>query len=254
MRTIEMPAKHNVARELRFAKSLCGHLPKAAIHALEELLRQHRFSVRNGDVKYLDGGWYVTHAGLLRLAQRRHCAGIHSGPVLEASSPEASRWVFKAEVFKSPSCRGFLGYGDADPSNVSVLVRGAELRVAETRAINRALRRAYGISACSAEELGSAAESKLPPPHSKKPAQPVNGNYRAPKLRDRLMQLIRDHQLDPNLVKAFALDFCRTKSLREANRQQIESFVAQLTERAQNDRTSLLCQLNSYLPVKGSAA
>ena len=68
------------------------------------------------------------------------------------------------------------------------------------------------------------------------------------------MQLIRDHQLDPNLVKAFALDFCRTKSLREANRQQIERFVAQLAERAENDRTSLLCQLNSYLPVKGSAA
>jgi hypothetical protein len=41
--------------------------------------------------------------------------------------------------------KGFVGYGDADPSNVSALVHGAEIRVAETRAVNRALRKAYGI-------------------------------------------------------------------------------------------------------------
>jgi hypothetical protein len=39
--------------------------------------------------------------------------------------------------------------GDADPSNVSLLVHGAELLVAETRAVNRALREAYGIGICS---------------------------------------------------------------------------------------------------------
>jgi hypothetical protein len=249
-----MPTKHNVAREIRFAKSLSGHLPKAAIHALQELLRQHRLSVINGDVKYLNGGWYITHAGLLRLAERRQCAGIHSRPVLTASTPQASRWVFKAEVFTSPSCKGFVGYGDADPSNVSPRVHGAEMRIAETRAVNRALRKAYGIAICSVEELASTADAPRSSSRPKKAAQSANGNHRVPKLRDRLMQLIRDHQLDPNLVKAFALDFCRTKSLREANRQQIESFVAQLAERAENDRTSLLCQLNSYLPVKGNAA
>ena len=44
---------------------------------------------------------------------------------------------------------GFVGYGDADPSNVSSLVHGTEMRVAETRAVNRALRKAYGIGICS---------------------------------------------------------------------------------------------------------
>ena len=29
-----------------------------------------------------------------------------------------------------------MGFGDAEPSNVSPLVRGAEMRVAETRAVN----------------------------------------------------------------------------------------------------------------------
>ena len=44
--------------------------------------------------------------------------------------------------------RPCFGYGDADPSNVSALVHGAEMRVAETRAVDRALRKAYGIGIC----------------------------------------------------------------------------------------------------------
>jgi len=56
------------------------------------------------------------------------------------------------------ACKGFIGYGDADPSNVSPLVHGAEMRGAETRAVNRALRKAYGIGVCSVEEIGSFAE------------------------------------------------------------------------------------------------
>jgi len=54
---------------------------------------------------------------------------------------------------------GIRWYGDADPSNVSPLVHGAEMRVAETRAVNRALRKAYGIGICSVEELASSAGS-----------------------------------------------------------------------------------------------
>jgi hypothetical protein len=60
-------------------------------------------------------------------------------------------------------------YCDPDPSNTSPLVRGAELRVAETRAVNRALRKAYGIGLCSVEELGSfsgSSQSLAAPPHS----------------------------------------------------------------------------------------
>ena len=57
-------------------------------------------------------------------------------------------FVVKASVFKSPRSRPFEGYGDADPSNVSALVRGAELRMAETRAVHRALRKAFAIPAC----------------------------------------------------------------------------------------------------------
>src|SRR5690348_13842179 len=147
--------KTNFALEVKVAKSLCGHLSKNALKGLEGLVGRHKLSFAEGDLKYLYSGWYVTHSGLLRLAERRHCAGIHVRPILKSCDPANSCWVFRAVVFKSRTCKGFVGYGDADPSNTSSLVHGAEMRVAETRAVNRALRKAYGIGICSAEEIGS---------------------------------------------------------------------------------------------------
>ena len=100
----------------------------------------------------------MTHAGLMCLSLRNHCRGIDVRPVFSFCDAAAGRWAFKATVFKSRTCKGFVGYGDADPVNVSPLVHGAEMRVAETRAVNRALRKAYGIGICSVEEIGSFAE------------------------------------------------------------------------------------------------
>lgn len=189
----------------------------------------------------LEGGWYATHTGLIRLARHNHCAGIHVRPVPEFSDPSTQRWAFEATVYKSRTCRGFVGYGDADPSNVSALVRGAEMRVAETRAVNRALRKAYGIGICSVEEIGTS-----PNPVEKFPPKNASGNGAGPKVRDRLCQIIRQHNLDPELVKKYAIDYCGTKTLREASREQVENFVQQLADWAEKDRNALLCQLNSY--------
>jgi hypothetical protein len=209
-----------------------------------------RFSFESGDLLMLDGHWYVSHSGLIRLARRSRCSGIHVEPVPQFSDPALSRWAFKATVYKSRHCRGFVGFGDADPSNVSSLVRGAEMRVAETRAVNRALRKAYGIGICSVEEIGPFPDAISTLRESKKlPPQAVNGsngNYGGPKVRDRLCQLIRQHQLDANLVKSYAVDFCGTKTLREASREQVEAFVVHLADWAEKDRNALLCQLNSY--------
>jgi len=122
--------------------------------ASAQFAKRYRLSVESGDLLWLDGHWYVTHSGLIRVARRNHCSGIHVEPVAQFSDPASSRWAFKATVYKSRTCRGFVGYGDAAPSNVSSLVHGAEMRVAETRAVNRALRKAYGIGICSVERLG----------------------------------------------------------------------------------------------------
>src|ERR1039458_2444325 len=171
------PARANFAQEARFAKSLCGDLPKSALRALEALIRQYEISTMNGDVTYLRNGWYVTHSGLLGIARRKRCVGIQVLPAAEFCDPAASRWAFKATVFKSRNCKGFVGYGDADPSNGSFLVHGAGMRVAETRAVNRPLRKAYGIGICSVEEIGSVSEPLHPSPEAKRfPSQPSNGN------------------------------------------------------------------------------
>jgi hypothetical protein len=123
------------------------------------------------------------------------------------------------------------------------------MRVAETRAVNRALRKAYGIGLCSVEELGWAPRSNSPGP-SDQPKTSTNGNNchhnGQPRLRDRLCLLIRQHQLDAGLVKAYAADYCGTPTLREASRDQVEAFINDLALRATKDRDGLICQLNSY--------
>jgi hypothetical protein len=203
----------------------------------------------------LNARWYVTHSGLLRIAQRRRCSSITTELAEGVSNPNEGRWVFKATVVKSGTDR-YVGYGDADPSNVSFLVHGAEMRVAETRAVNRALRKAYGIGICSVEEIGSFADSPQAAREPKKlPPQPANGNgHGGPKVRDRLCQIIRQHQLDPNLVKAYATEFCGVKTLRDATRDQVENFVTHLADWAEKDRNALLCQLNSYPSQKQEGA
>ena len=245
-----------VRHEIKIAQNLWGKFSTAALCQLEELLQSKHFSVASGDVIFLDNHWYVTHKGLLRLANRKRCIGIDVRPVRAFCDPVASKWTFSATVYKSVQCRGFVGYADADPLNVSELVKGAELRIAETRAVNRALRKAYGVGICSLEELGSPAErAHSQNPTGRIPPQPVNGNYGGGlKVRDRLCQIIRQHNLDPALVKAYATEFCGAKALREATREQVEKFVSHLADRAAQDRDALLCQLNSYLPVKGRAA
>ena len=209
-----------------------------------------------GDLMFIDGRRYVTHTGLLKIAARQGCAGIHVQPAVEFCDPAGSRWAFKATVFKSLRCKGFVGYGDADPSNVSPQVRGAEMRVAETRAVNRALRKAYGIGICSVEELGASSGNRSVRAERKGPcpAEPTNGNNGHHPLRERLCSLIDEHQLDAVLVKRYAADYCGAPELRLATREKVEEFVQHLAESAATDRDSLLAQLNGYAEKQAGAA
>jgi len=231
------------------ARRIWGQLPVAAINALKQLTKNLAISVAAGDLQFFDNRWYVTHSGLLRIAQRRKCRGIETAIQDHLSDPENSKWVIKAIVFKSRYSKGFAGYGDADPTNVSSMVRGAELRIAETRAVNRALRKAYGIGLCSVEELGALSSASKSPSVS----QPSNGHSSSngsgngqPRLRDQLCLLIRQYNLDANLVKSYAADFCGTAALSGASREMVESFIAHLSAAAKENRDALVCKLNSY--------
>ncbi len=247
-----------VRENLRFAHRLIGGtLPIRLAESLKTLSRDFDFSLRRGELQLLTNSWYVTHTGLLRLARRKRCRGIHVEAVDSLCDSAANRFVLKATVYPSKDSSGFVGYGDADPSNVSLLVRGAEMRIAETRAVNRALRKAYGIGICSVEEIGSNSGPMTPAPDAQKfPPKSTNGNGNGAghKVRDRLCQIIRQHKLDPELVKAYAVDFCGTKVLKDATREQVESFVQQLAEAAKKDRNALLCQLDSYAPPSQEVA
>ena len=184
------------------------------------------------------------------MAERNRCSGIRVQPVREFCDLAANRWVFKATVYKSPGSRGFGGYGDADPSNVSDLVRGAEMRMAETRAVNRALRKAYGIGLCSVEELGSFARSDRArprvhesscrsdaagvqqwPPTPARPALPVDPS--APDSTPPWSNSMPPNSAEPRISA-------------RPTPERVEAFINNLAERAAKDRAGLLCQLNSY--------
>jgi hypothetical protein len=238
--------RHNLALARRLWS---GQINREQQHSLKSLSENYGLSIAAGDLQLLENRWYVTHSGLLGLAQRRGCSGIAVNLMTEFCDPASSRWVFRAIVYKRNRTKGFIGFGDADPSNVSLMVHGAELRIAETRAVNRALRKAYGIGLCSVEELGARSGSSGPARNHEHPMKshcPNGSNNGQPRLRDRLCLLIRQYDLDPTLVKAYAADFCGTPTLKEARRELVESFISHIAESAKENRDGLVCKLNSY--------
>src|SRR5208337_3171608 len=107
-------------RNVKIAKGKWfGELGLHHLQTLRALTETYGFAVALGDLLLLEGKWYVTHAGLLRLAARSHCHGIQVQQVRDFCDPVGARWVFKAFVYKSNNSKGFVGFGDADPSNVS---------------------------------------------------------------------------------------------------------------------------------------
>jgi hypothetical protein len=238
-----------VRQNLRLVKRLYPGLSRLNLCALRDLTKSFHLSVSRGEILCIENKWYITHAGLIQIALRRHCRGIRTVMQERQCDSHSGRWVFKATVYKGRDARAFVGYGDADPSNTSPIVRGAELRVAETRAVNRALRKAYGVPLGSFEELGSFSFPQKPlpgTPDSNGHRSTNESNNGQPRLRDRLCLLVRQYNLDPTLVKAYAADFCGTATLKEAGRDLVGSFISELATAAKNDRDSLLCKLNSY--------
>ena len=249
--TQQDPNARLLRANIRYVKQTFGDaISPRVVGQLKSLTKNFSFSISAGELQILNGSWYATHSGLLALARRKRCRGIHVEAVESLCDSSSGRYVLKATVYPSKNSSGFVGYGDADPTNVSALVRGAEMRIAETRAVNRALRKAYGIGICSVEEIGAySAAVSSPTEPSKAPPQNRNngnGNGSGHEVRDRLCQIIRHHKLDAEQVKAYAVDYCGTEKLKDASREQVEKFVQHLADSAQKDRSALVCHLNSY--------
>ncbi len=119
----------------------------------------------------LQGKEFVTHAGLLDEAHKQGLVSIMTEHILLTKEQA----IMKATVTlkdkdKEPTV--FTGYGDADSLNTNVKITVHKIRMAETRAINRALRFATNIGMCSIEELGGTpAEPGKPKPKPTSPKQ-----------------------------------------------------------------------------------
>ena len=95
-----------VCQNLRLVKKLYPELAQEDLRRLRELTQAHLLSVSQGNLSCIDGKWYVTHAGLLRIALRARCFGIRTFLQERQSDPLASRWVFRATVYKSSRSKG----------------------------------------------------------------------------------------------------------------------------------------------------
>jgi hypothetical protein len=61
---------------VRLARRFWNEPSGMARHCLRDLTARHSLSVGDGHLQFLEGRWYITHAGLLHIAERRRCAGI----------------------------------------------------------------------------------------------------------------------------------------------------------------------------------
>src|SRR5712691_10180650 len=101
MRRACSEGRKQLMSKLRSARRLWTNLlHRIQIKGLEMLSKRYSLSVPAGDLLFLDGRWYVTHAGLLHVAQLNRCAGIRVLPMREFCDATVSRWVFKATVYK----------------------------------------------------------------------------------------------------------------------------------------------------------
>ena len=102
-----------------------------------------------GHIVNLKGKNYILFAGLLILAHENGLESITTDSVV--LNPDKQTAVFIATVKGE---RGeFTGHGDANPSNVSKMMLPSYIRMAETRAVARALRFYLGIGMTAREEL-----------------------------------------------------------------------------------------------------
>ena len=152
-----------VRENIRAIKHILGNnITPSLADRIEALTQQTRFSVSAGELQIISGNLYVTHTGLLRLARRKRCRGIHVEAVESLCDSASGRYVLKATVYPSKTSSGFVGYGDADPANVSALVRGAEMRIAEREpSIGRCAKPTVSVSAQSRRLEPTAVQRQL---------------------------------------------------------------------------------------------
>ena len=110
-----------------------------------------RFMQRIGDRDF------VRFEGLLDLAHRQGLSDVQTDLVQAPAEDNGQVAIVTARV--TTECGTFSGIGDACRGNVNKMILPHIIRMAETRAVARALRLACNIGMCSVEELGGDVEA-----------------------------------------------------------------------------------------------
>jgi len=125
-----------------------------------------RFIQRIGDRDF------IRFEGLLDLAHRQGLKAVDTKLVQAPTEGNGSMAIVRAKVTTE---RGtFSGIGDATPGNVNARIAPHIVRMAETRAVARALRLACNIGLCSIEELGGDTDATAQRPRQDN-GRPQNG-------------------------------------------------------------------------------
>lgn len=122
-----------------------------------------------GAIMRLQGRPYLTHPGLLRVAAENGLESIVTEVV--HANYDGGAYYMCATVTGD---RGtFTGHGDAGPDNVSRTILPHAFRMAETRAVGRALRYYLGLGLTLQEELGGTDSPPRIAPEAPRPAAPA---------------------------------------------------------------------------------
>ena len=95
------PKEKLIRENLRAVKALYQDVTELQLRALRKLSRTLGLSLQSGELLMLNGRWYVTHSGLLRIAQRRRCQSITTELTESVCDPKQCRWVFQATVINA---------------------------------------------------------------------------------------------------------------------------------------------------------
>lgn len=132
----------------KFGKMLCFNCQKK--QETPETSGTEKDNIPQEYIILLQGKNFITHQGLLYMAHQKGVEAI----ITEMIGEPTDKFVMMKATVTMPEGRVFTGYGDASIVNVNAMISKHLPRMAETRAINRALRLATNIGMTSLEELG----------------------------------------------------------------------------------------------------
>ena len=139
----------------------------------------HHITLKDRNGRVIGEKDVVSYAGLLDLAHKERLESVDTAFVQLPSKENNFAAIVRATVKTS---RGtYSAIGDASPQNVAPQIAAHFIRMAETRAIARALRTAVNIGTVAIEELGDDFDARATVANDNAVAPPVTDIAAAPR-------------------------------------------------------------------------